>query len=273
MRVDRLPADEQRRQREQQVPSLQAGSADMRISVCMATHNGEQYLPEQLSSVVPQLAPEDELIISDDSSTDATISILERVGDKRVKLLTGNTFYNPIYNFENALKRAGGDVIVMCDQDDVWLENKLSVVRRSFREKASDIYTIVLDGCITDEAGIVLKDSIFDALGSGKGILKNLYENTYMGCSMAFSHELLEIALPFPEGIPMHDSWLGLLTECFGTVRFVREKTIMYRRHTGNRSYQRFTVSQQVRWRTMLAYHLLRRCVAARSRSRSSKKV
>ncbi len=92
-------------------------------------------MSEQLASIVGQLQPDDELIISDDSSTDATLSIIENLGDSRIKLLPGNRFYNPIYNFENALKQASGDVIVLSDQDDIWLDNKLAVIRRRFHEK------------------------------------------------------------------------------------------------------------------------------------------
>ena len=234
-------------------------TVDMRISVCMTTFNGEKYLPEQLASIVGQLQPCDELIISDDSSTDSTVSIIESLHDSRIKLLRGNRFYNPIYNFENALKQAKGEVIALSDQDDIWLENKLSVIRHHFQEKPPGIFTLVLDGCIIDDQGAVVCNSIFDTIGSCKGILKNLYDNTYMGCSMAFSRELLSIALPFPKGIPMHDSWLGLLTECFGTVEFVQEETIKYRRHSSNKSFQKFRVSQQVSWRCFLAYHLFKR--------------
>jgi glycosyltransferase involved in cell wall biosynthesis len=231
----------------------------MRISVCMATYNGEKYLSEQLASIVGQLQPDDDLIISDDSSTDATLSIIERLHDSRVKLLRGSRFYNPIYNFENALKQATGDVIVLSDQDDIWLDNKLAVISSHFEVRPSGICTLVLDGEIIADDGSVIAESIFETIGSRKGLLKNLYNNTYMGCCMAFSRELLDIALPFPGGIPMHDSWLGLLSELYGTVDFVPQKTIKYRRHAENRSFQGFKVSQQVRWRCFLAYHLFKR--------------
>ncbi|HVN24649.1 MAG TPA: glycosyltransferase family 2 protein [Syntrophorhabdales bacterium] len=231
----------------------------MRISVCMATYNGEKYLTQQLASIIGQLQAGDEFIISDDSSTDSTLSIIENLQDSRIKLIKNNTFYNPIYNFENALQQATGDVIVLSDQDDIWLENKLAVIRRHFEHKRSLIYTLVLDGFIIDDTGAIIKESIFDTIGSRKGILKNLYDNTYMGCSMAFSSELLSIALPFPKGIPMHDWWLGLIAECFGTVEFVREKTIKYRRHPANVSYRNSKVSQQIRRRYFLAYRLFQR--------------
>jgi glycosyltransferase involved in cell wall biosynthesis len=231
----------------------------MRISVCMATFNGEHYIGQQLGSILPQLADQDELVISDDSSTDGTIRIIEGCGDAHIRLFSGNTFHNPIYNIENAIRQSGGEVIVLSDQDDVWLENKLDLVRRWFSSKRAGINTLVLDGAAVDEQGHVIEDSLFASLGSGRGILKNLYRNTYMGCCMAFTRQLLRIALPFPPNIPMHDSWLGILSELYGSVEFMPEKTINYRRHPLNRSFQRFAVRQQIRWRFFLAYHLLKR--------------
>ena len=136
------------------------------------------------------------------------------------------------------------------------------VIRQRFNNKPSKIYTLVLDGQIIDENGTVIKESIFETLGSGKGLIKNLVKNTYMGCCMAFPRDLLEKALPFPKGIPMHDSWIGLLSELFGVVEFVPIKTIQYRRHSVNQSLQGFSFSRQIRWRYVLVFNLLRRCLA-----------
>jgi glycosyltransferase involved in cell wall biosynthesis len=231
----------------------------MKISVCLASYNGEKYIAEQINSILRQLDDRDELIISDDSSTDKTLSIIKGFNDSRIKLFPGNTFYNPVYNFENALKQSAGEVIVLSDQDDIWLENKLPVIRQRFKNKPSKIYTIVLDGQIIDENGKVIEESIFETLGSGKGIIKNLFKNTYMGSCMAFPRDLLEKVLPFPKGIPMHDSWIGLLSELYGVVEFVPVKTIQYRRHSVNQSLQGFSFSQQIRWRYALIGKLIRR--------------
>jgi hypothetical protein len=232
------------------------------LSVCMATYNGERHIAEQLASIMPQLDGSDELVISDDSSTDGTVAIIEGLRDPRIRFFPGGSFRNPIYNIERAFKQSEGDVIVLSDQDDVWLDNKLPVVRRWFSDKGPGVNTLVLDGRVIDGRGLLLADSIFDGLRSGAGIVKNLYRNTYMGCCMAFSRELLRVALPFPRCIPMHDSWLGLLSELYGKVEFMREKTILYRRHPANRSFQRFTVGRQIGWRFFLACHLMRRAAA-----------
>ena len=96
------------------------------ISVCIATYNGAEYLREQVESILSQLEEEDEIVVSDDSSTDTTIEILQSFGDRRIKI-----FKNPakgfVRNFENALRQAQGDFIFLSDQDDVWLPNKVAV--------------------------------------------------------------------------------------------------------------------------------------------------
>ena len=275
----------------------------MKISVCMATHNGERYLHEQLASILSQLGEGDEVIISDDSSADGTVDIIRGFGDQRIHLLTGNTFFNPMHNLENALKHASGDIIALSDQDDVWLGNKVRIIRERFEVQGTrskvqgktrftahglpghsrkatagspisdngsrftvhhpllityGIRLLSLDGRIIDGEGKIFADSIFEQNRAGRGLLKNLYDNKYMGCTMAFTRELLDLALPFPPGIPMHDSWLGLLAELHGEVEFVRERTMMYRRHGSNVS-RRLPFKRQVGGRVALAWNLWKR--------------
>ncbi len=235
------------------------------ISVCMATHNGGKYIGKQLESIMAQLAPDDELIISDDSSTDDTISIIKGYSDPRVRLLENNTFFNPVFNIENALRKASGEIIILSDQDDVWLKNKTAVIRREFSEMRVGIKLIVLDGYIVDESESVIRDSVFAHNHSGKGLFKNIYDNTYMGCCMAFSRDLLKIALPFPKHIPMHDMWLGILAELFGEVVFVPEKTILYRKHETSitKLHRQWDIPLQIMRRYHLVTSLLWRSLSA----------
>jgi len=232
-----------------------------KISVCMATHNGEKYIKRQLGSILMQLAQDDEIVISDDSSTDKTIAVIKGFADRRIRLYENNTFFSPIFNIENALIKASGEIIVLSDQDDVWLDNKVAVIRRELAGAQGEIKLIVLDGHIVDEQEAIMHDSIFDYLNSGKGLLKNIYDNTYMGCCMAFHRDLLKVALPFPRNIPMHDMWLGLLAELFGTVDFVSDKTINYRRHgaTATDLRRRLDVSRQISRRYNLVTALAKR--------------
>lgn len=226
-----------------------------KLSVCMATRNGGKYIKRQLESILAQLAPDDEVIISDDSSTDDTVSIIRSFSDPRVHLFENNTFFSPVFNIENALRKASGGIIVLSDQDDVWLENKTAVIRREFSAKREGLKLIMLDGYIVDESESVIRDSVFAHNRSGKGLFKNIYDNTYMGCCMAFSRDLLKIALPFPKHIPMHDMWLGILAELFGEVFFVSERTILYRKHAS--SVTKLHLQWDIPVQIMRRYHLV----------------
>ncbi|MCD8291094.1 MAG: glycosyltransferase, partial [Prevotella sp.] len=97
----------------------------MKVSVCIATYNGEKYIEEQIRSILSQLSDNDEVIISDDGSHDQTLSLIQSIGDKRIKIFQNEGRHGFKYNFENTLKKVQGDYIFLCDQDDVWLPNKV----------------------------------------------------------------------------------------------------------------------------------------------------
>jgi len=235
-----------------------AATKKIKISVCMATFNGKRFLKRQIDSILSQLAPDDELVISDDGSTDATLTILATYSDPRIRLFHAS-YKSPIFNFENALKHAKGDVICLSDQDDIWLDNKLEVVRDYFMRNRFGCTLIMLDGMVIHEDESLQSESIFKRLGAGTGILKNIFKNTWLGCCLAFSRDLLDIALPFPSRIPMHDMWLGLMAEIHGRVELVAVKTILYRKHSASLTDFRiqFRPLIQIRWRFFLIRHLL----------------
>ncbi|MBT0666296.1 glycosyltransferase family 2 protein [Geobacter pelophilus] len=235
----------------------------------MATRNGERFIGRQLSSILMQLGHDDEIVISDDSSTDRTIDIILSYADPRIHLLRGNTFFSPVFNFENALRHASGDVIALSDQDDVWLPNKVSVIHRLFENRPSPVYLVVMDGSVIDETDNEIAPSIFGSLRRpGRGIARNIFDNSYIGCCMAFSRELLPIALPFPGKIPMHDMWLGILAEVFGVTAFVSDKTVCYRKHGASMTgfAIRFMPWIQIKRRWFLAMNLLKRWVLMKRR-------
>ena len=120
---------------------------------------------------------------------------------------------------------------------------------------------MVLDARIVDEEERVVYPSVQAKLGAGPGLVKNLWANRYLGCCMAFSRDLLDVALPFPAGVDMHDIWLGQLCERIGTTAFVPVTTMLYRRHddTATGFERRFQPVQQIRRRAVLAWELARR--------------
>lgn len=203
------------------------------ISVCMATYNGEKFVEKQLKSILEQSKLVDEIVISDDNSSDKTIEIIEKIKRKTkipIKILI-NKRKGVISNFENALNSCRGKYIFLADQDDIWLKNKVETVYK----KLIKYDLVVHNARIIDSEDILLNiPEYFKIRNSKKGLLKNLYKNSYIGCCMAFNRKILEKALPFPLSIPMHDSWIGLIAEIYGKVYFNKEVLFYYRRHESN---------------------------------------
>ncbi|MDQ1095139.1 glycosyltransferase involved in cell wall biosynthesis [Chryseobacterium sp. SORGH_AS909] len=206
------------------------------ISVCMATYNGEKYIKEQLDSILKQLSQNDEIIISDDGSNDETLSIIDRYNDSRIKVYHHTPkkqkfkFGYVSKNFENALIRAKGDFIFLSDQDDVWLDDK--VTRQVGALQHADL---VLSDChIVDESLNSIFPSKFKLENVNVGFWKNLYKSGYLGCCMAFKRELLEYILPIPDDVP-HDLWIGLVVKHKkNKFNLLNSPEIYYRRHKHN---------------------------------------
>lgn len=203
------------------------------ISVCMATYNGEKYLKEQLNSILKQIKSSDELIISDDGSTDSTCTIIREYQKeyKNINLLDGPRM-GVQKNFENALRKSKGDIIFLSDQDDIWMDNKVDVVLDAFQNP--NVVLILHDAQIVNQNGQAIEDSFFEHRRSQSGLFKNLWKNSYLGCCMAFRRSVLECSLPFPPKIEMHDWWIGLISEMTGEVRLIDKPLLKYRRHGEN---------------------------------------
>ena len=197
------------------------------ISVCVATYNGEKYIAEQLRSILSQLGAEDEVVVSDDESTDKTLEVIENLHDPRIRILHSTAHYFK-WNFLNALQAAKGEIIFLADQDDVWLPGKVEKCVEALKE----VDLVVHDSRVVDDDMNVIHPSFFRFYGSGPGLLKNSLNNTYFGSCMAFKRKILEAALPFPKTNEIgHDIWLGLVGEMVGQVRFLNEPLLLYRRH------------------------------------------
>lgn len=198
----------------------------------MASYNGEKYIKQQMDSIFDQSKQIDELIISDDSSTDKTIEIIKSYNDKRIKLIENQKFSSPIFNLENALKHAKGDYIFLADQDDIWYPDKVKIVLKHLEN-----HNLVVTDCkLIDKDNTTLTPSFFQLINSGQGFFKNLIKNTYLGCCMAFDRSILNYTLPFPRKIAMHDQWIGLNAELFSSVYFCDDQLVGYRKHENNQT-------------------------------------
>lgn len=202
------------------------------ISVCLATYNGQQDVEKQVRSILPQLGVSDEIIVSDDGSTDKTINILKDLKDSRIRIVQNQLRKGPVGNFENALRESKGEVIFLCDQDDIWFDEKIS--KHLEEHMVNDL--VISDAIVVDESQNVIYSSFFSQRKSKKGLLNNLLRNSYIGCCTSFNRKILDKALPFPSDIHMHDWWIGLIAEVSGKVTFLNEPLMYYRRHSNNAS-------------------------------------
>lgn len=206
------------------------------VSICVATYNGEKYIKEQLDSILCQLNAEDEIIVSDDGSTDETLDIIERFNDSRIKVFKYRqneqnlaNHYKVTANFQNALMQAKGDYIFLSDQDDIWLPNKVEKIMQ-FLQQDNFVHS---NAVIADE-NLNKIGEMNDCRPYKKGFWKNLYKSSYLGCTCAFSKKIKNYVLPFPAKLIGQDYWIGLLSELKFNVVYIQEPLILYRRHDSN---------------------------------------
>ena len=207
------------------------------ISVCIATHNGEKYISEQIKSILSQLSDKDEIVISDDGSTDSTLEIINSMRDKRIRVFQfvhkkkgKKPHYYVTKNFENALRHCSGDYIFLSDQDDVWCPDKVQECLEVLGDNMAVMHNLE---CV-DENLIPLGKNWYN------DDLKFRYHNylmrrgKHMGCALALRKELLDVILPFPDDLHIHDFWIGLIAESRGGLIYLDKPLIQYRIHSSN---------------------------------------
>lgn len=212
------------------------------ISVCMATFNGEKYLKKQIDSILSQLDEDDELVISDDGSTDSTKDIIFSYNDKRIKyyihlknkridkIKKSKNFYYASSNFENALLHAKGQYIFLSDQDDVWKSDKISKMKK----KLKDFDFVACNLQPVDNDLKPLKEKIFYSNPLSKYYIKNIIKPGTYGCCIAFNRNVLNTALPFPEFLISHDLWITCIAIKYYSICYIDEVLHLYRRTDDN---------------------------------------
>lgn len=228
------------------------------ISVCMATYNGAKYIKQQMDSILSQLSDDDEVIVSDDGSTDGTLDIMESYHDKRIKVFHHTPDRGPIGNFEYALTLASGDYLFLADQDDIWVDGRVKEFMKVL--ESGEWECVICNRNKIDKDGNVFlkevaksdftKDSFFDVL----------IHNPYIGCCMAFTRKHLDYCLPFPKNIAMHDIWIGLIAHLLGDVKFIPTPYHLYRRHGENTTpNHKYPIIHRIRYRIRFIIELRRR--------------
>lgn len=219
------------------------------VSVAMAAYNGQQYIQQQIESILKQLHMDDELLVSLDFSTDNTEYIVQKMAkkDDRIQIVHGPSM-GVLKNFENAINLAKNEILFLSDQDDVWLDGKVERILQEFED--DQVQVVMHDAAVTDENLHIQIPSIFKERNVKLGVKENILKNGYRGCCMAFRQSLKDDILPFPKTIPMHDQWIGLVGELTGKNVLVPEVYLLYRRHSKNETDLKHAgILQMLRWR------------------------
>lgn len=199
------------------------------ISIALATYNGERYLREQLDSFAVQSWRPDEVVVTDDCSTDDTVRILEDFARKapfEVRVFRNEANLGYSGNFGRALSLCRGDIIFLSDQDDVWCSHKVETVCNVFFA-TDDLHLVIGDCALADDE---LRCSGLTQLGQlrSAGLTEAQFVN---GCCSAISRRLLPLLLPIPQSELAHDNWLHRLALAMGSRRVIEDVLQLYRRH------------------------------------------
>ncbi len=257
----------------------EAQEGRVRISVAIPAYNGGRFLKEQLDSILGQLSGADEVLVSDDGSSDDTLSILseyekkwgdlsgkpaekpseDKKGDPVLRVLKGPG-KGVKQNVGFALSHCRGAYIFLADQDDIWMPDKVAQVMEIFERHRAGL--VIHDAVVfAEEIGKPLMASFFRFRGAKAGIVKNFTKNSYIGCCMAFRRELLKQALPIPDRIEMHDQWIGILNDFYYKNSYFYEKPLIYyRRHGENNSgLTHYGPVKMIRNRLVFLWNFLKR--------------
>jgi glycosyltransferase involved in cell wall biosynthesis len=222
------------------------------ISVALCTFNGERFIAEQVGSILSQTHLPQEIVVSDDGSTDGTVLLVEAAlgafnashprTPVQLTVLRNANALGVVRNFEQAISATKSELVVLCDQDDRWGPERIEVALAEF-ETRPNLLLLFGDARLIDDRGDPLRYSLFDALAitprertdirAGNGLAALLARNIATGATTMFRRKLLRAALPFPREW-IHDEWLAAIGASTGQIDFVDAALIDYRQHGAN---------------------------------------
>lgn len=234
------------------------------ISIAMCTYNGSRFLTEQLTSIANQTRLPDELIISDDNSTDHTLEIARdfaRTAPFPVRVIDNLDRAGVIANFERAIASVTGDIVVLADQDDFWFPNKLAATERAFDDP--DVGLVFSDAEIADDDLNPTGERLWQYVRLTPALRRRIENGiaidvlwpgwTISGGTMAFRSALRELVLPIPQDLPiLHDGWIAAVAGCVMRIRAIDEPLIKWRQHGAQQTGARPRPDTSNRWAARL---------------------
>lgn len=205
-----------------------------RVSIVMTTYNGEEFIREQIDSILRNINEDDELIIGDDGSTDETLSVLREYknNNPNIKIVLNNHL-GTTKNIESLLRMTNGDIVFLCDQDDVWRDNKVDVICKDFEENPDADLIFHNSSVSARDANDIIHASLFEFLSVSNRFVDNIKYFHFWGCMFAIRRRAIRYIIPFRFGF---DSWIIFCTSFFGKCYIEPKILMMYRRHGGNLS-------------------------------------
>lgn len=220
----------------------------LNISVAVTTYNGEKYIIEQLSSIMNQIRCADEVIIVDDASTDDTPEIIKNFIEENElanwRLIENKENLGFIKNYRKALSESTGDVICLCDQDDIWFEDKLetisSVMARNPQILALNTAFLIIDSDGNERPASKKKNNygLIDKLLKKRlekiSLVSEFHSNISPGCTMAIRKELADSYVRLTSCTLPHDYEMNVMAAAKGGLYFYDAALIKYRLHGDN---------------------------------------
>ncbi len=233
------------------------------VNIVLAIYNGENYLPEFLESLEKQNVFGWKLLYRDDGSSDKSVTILENFKSKKFEI---NKKYDSlgnigvINNFSSLLSQSTGKYVMLADQDDIWYPDKiatsLAAIQKMEKDDTGKIKPALVfsDLHVVDDNLNITHPSFIKMQGLEQlcqpSFLQLLTQNVAPGCTMIVNRALLDLALPIPVDIAMHDWWLIQVASLFGRIDFLKKPTIAYRQHqknlVGARSRSLISISKDI---------------------------
>lgn len=212
-----------------------------KVEILMATYNGENYIEEQIESLFNQTYTNWNLLIRDDGSKDRTIEILEKLEKQypdKIKLLRDSKGgLKAKDNFLELLRNSKENYIMFCDQDDVWLPNKIEITLKKMLKVEEGPTLIHTDLKVVDKNLNIISNSFWKFQNinpSRKAYNYLIVQNNITGCTMMINRELANLSnSEFPNGL-MHDWVIGIIASLKGKIEYIKESTILYRQHGNN---------------------------------------
>jgi len=214
------------------------------VSIALCTHNGSEFLSDQLKSIQYQTHRPNEIIICDDNSSDTTLEIIEQFSKiLPIKFYQNIPALGIIKNFEYAISLCSHELIFLCDQDDYWLHHKIEILVKYLEENVSQevvfsnailVNELLQDLQMTMWEKVRFLENEIDEWKKGKALDLLLTGNRVTGCTIAMRKRFAEKSRPFPTNIHpdfIHDGWIAILASINNTIGFVAEPLVLYRQH------------------------------------------